>query len=202
MKIAVPGTRTGRSGFSVSTNCASGSASRARSSARIRRPRHQVPITAKTTPATTIGNQPPSAIFSRLALRKVRSTMPKTAKSGTASGEAPAAAAHVEEGEPGGDRHHAADRDAVGGAEIVGGPEDQHEEDDGDQQAAVDARHVDLPDLCLRGVAHLEPRQIAELDRLAGDRKRAGDDRLRGDDRRERRQARPAGRGPMPGASR
>ena len=56
----------------------------------------------------------------------------------------------------------------------------------GDEQSAVDPRHVDLPDLLLRGVPHPQPRQIAELDRLPRDRKRAGNDRLRGDDRRRR----------------
>ena len=38
-----------------------------------------------TTTATTTGNQPPSAIFNRLALKKVRSMMPKAAKTGTAT---------------------------------------------------------------------------------------------------------------------
>src|SRR6266446_107467 len=94
-------------------------------------------------------------------------------KHGYRDGEAPSPAAHIEEGQPGGDRHHAADRDAIGGAEIVRGPESEHQDDDGNEQAAVDARHVNLTDLLLRGVANLEPRQIPELDRLAGDRERA-----------------------------
>ena len=48
MKIAVPGTRAGRSGFSIATNCSSGIASRARNSSMMRRPRHHVPMIANT----------------------------------------------------------------------------------------------------------------------------------------------------------
>ena len=83
-ELTIPGTRTGRAGLSASTNWLSGMASRARCSARSRRPRHQVPITEKTISATTIGNQPPSTNFSRLAERKLRSINPKNPKSGTA----------------------------------------------------------------------------------------------------------------------
>ena len=102
--------------------------------------------------------------------------------------QAPALAAHVQIGQDRRDRHVAADRDAVGRAEIVGRLEDHHDDDDRDQQDVVDPRHIDLADLGLRGVADFEPRQIAELDRLAGIGESAGDHRLRGDDRRQRRQ--------------
>ena len=71
----------------------------ARSSAMSRRPRHQVPMIEKPMTATMIGNQPPCANFSRLALKKDRSTSAKAAKSGTDSGQAPAATAHVEKGQ-------------------------------------------------------------------------------------------------------
>jgi len=83
-------------------------------------PRHQVAMMVNTATATTIGNQPPSAIFNRLALRKVKSMTPKAAKTGTAMARAPAAAAHIEEGEPGRDRHHAADRDAISRSQVIG----------------------------------------------------------------------------------
>ena len=102
----------------------------------------------------------------------------KDGKEGHRQGEAPSPAAHIEEGQPGGDRHHAADRDAVGSPEIVRGPKAEYEDDDGDEQTAVDARHVDLANFLFRGVAHLEPRQIAELDRLTSDRECTRNHRL------------------------
>ena len=48
------------------------------------RPCFQVSITTKTTSPTHSGNQPPSGIFSTLAVRKVNSTARKQAKSATA----------------------------------------------------------------------------------------------------------------------
>ncbi len=86
----------------------------------------------------------------------------------------------------GGDR--AGDRDAVGRAERGRGAEADHQRDDRDQQEPVDRRQVDLADLFVGGVADLQPRQEAELDRLLGHREGARDHRLRGDHRRHRRQ--------------
>ena len=105
MKIAVPGTRTGRSGLSVSTNCSSGIASRARSSAMIRRPRHHVPMIVKTISATMIGNQPPSANLQQVGAEKRQIDDGKQRTAGTATARLLPSAAHVDEAEDRRDRH-------------------------------------------------------------------------------------------------
>ena len=98
---------------------------------------------------------------------------------------APQPAGH-DGGQDGVDAHGAGDRDAVGRGEVAGGAEAQHQGEDAHHQQPVDPRDVDLPDLGRRGVADRHARQVAELDRLPGEREHARDHRLRGDDGGER----------------
>ena len=81
-----------------------------------------------------------------------------------------------------GDRDRAGDGHAVGVRERGRAAEREHEREHGDEQRPVDPRDVDLADPRLRGVLDPQPRQVAELRGLLGERERAGDDRLRGDD--------------------
>ena len=80
------------------------------------------------------------------------------------------------------DRDRAGDRHAERERERDRALEGEDEREHGDHQHPVDPRHVDLPDRLGRGVRDPQPRQVAELDRLVGDREGAGDDRLRRDD--------------------
>ena len=104
-----------------------------------------------------------------------------------------------EEGERRRRHHGAGDRDAVGVRELVRRAEEQHQRQHAEQQHAVDPRYEDLSLLGRGGVHDLEPRQQAELDRLAGERVGAGDDRLAGDHRRGRRQKDQRHRAPSSG---
>ena len=61
------------------------------------------------------------------------------------------------------------------------------EQRDGRRQRPIDRRQIDLPARPRRGVADLQARHEAELDRLLRHRKGAGDHRLAGDHRGERR---------------
>ena len=81
-----------------------------------------------------------------------------------------------------GARDRAGDGNAVGVGERGRAAEREHEREHGDEQRPVDPRDVDLADPRLRGVLDPQPRQVAELGGLLGERERAGDDRLRGDD--------------------
>jgi len=131
---------------------------------RIAAPRRQVQIiTAIATPNNS-GTQAPSSSFSRLALKKVRST--------TTNGRINAAAVAARQfhnfqtttktHDPVGD-HGGGDRDAVGGRQFARGAEQQHQQDHAEQQQPVDARQIDLAGMGLGGVANLEARQQAEL---------------------------------------
>jgi hypothetical protein len=100
MKIAVPEIRIGLSALSAATNSRSGIASRARFSASSRRPRHHVAMTAKTSAATTIGNQPPSAIFKKFGAEKCQIDEGEDSKCRPGEGEAPALAAHMRKASP------------------------------------------------------------------------------------------------------
>jgi hypothetical protein len=90
--------------------------------------------------------------------------------------------AHHDEGEQGVDHHGQGDRDAVGGGEVRRRLEAEHQHDHGQQQQPVDVGDVDLPLFALRGEFDLDPRAVAELHGLAGQRERPGNDGLRGDD--------------------
>ena len=133
---------------------------------------------------TSTGSQAPSNSFSVLAITKRVSTR----MSGTISADraqrapAPQLPDHDEAenaGRPLRRRH----RQHVGRGELARGAEHEDEQQHADQQQPVHARHVDLPGLGLRGVAHLHARQKAQLHGLAGDGVGAGDDRLAGDRR-------------------
>ena len=76
------------------------------------------------------------------------------------------------------DHHGGGDRDAIGGGKRIRGVEQADQQHDAEQQRGVDARNVDLPGIFRRGVHDGEPRQEAELDRLAHQRIGAGDDGL------------------------
>ena len=92
--------------------------------------------------------------------------------------------AHGDQQQGRGHQHRRRYRDAVGGGEVVGLAEPDGERNGDDHQHPVDRADIDLP-VALRGcLGDLEPREPAELDRLAGHGKRAGDDGLAGDDRR------------------
>ena len=73
------------------------------------------------------------AIFSRLALRNVRSTIANSANSGTATARLQPWLRMYRKASPVVIAIIAADRDAVGRAEIVGGPEAEHQDDDRDR---------------------------------------------------------------------
>ena len=88
------------------------------------------------------------------------------------------------------DRHRGRDGNAVGGGEVAGVLEADHEPDAAEHQEPVDQRDVDLAPMALGGVADVEARQVVELHRLCGQRERPGEQCLRGDDRRHRRQDR------------
>ena len=101
-------------------------------------------------------------------------------------GPAPVDPGHHEE-QASGDQHGAGDGDAVGGGQAGRGFEGQHHHHHRDQQSPVDEGHVDLADLFFRGVLHLQPRAVAQLDGLAGQRVGARNHRLRRDHRGQRR---------------
>ena len=87
------------------------------------------------------------------------------------------------EGENRGDQHIGANRNAIGGRQVTGRLEQHHRQHNRRKQAPIDKRQVNLAGLFDAGVLHLQPRQVAELDHLLGDRKGAGDQRLRGNHR-------------------
>ena len=89
---------------------------------------------------------------------------------------------HQHEGQDGVDGHGACDGDAVSPREIAGRFETEHQADHGGQQHPVDPGHVNLPDFAFGGMRDLEPRTIAELDRLSGQGIGSRDHRLRGND--------------------
>jgi len=104
---------------------------------------------------------------------------------GDTGGEAPLPdLAHGDQQQGRGHQHRRRYRDAVGGGKVVGLAESDGEPDGDDHQHPVDRADIDLPVALCRCLGDLEPREPAELDRLAGHGKRAGDDGLAGDDRR------------------
>src|SRR5215471_9457031 len=103
------------------------------------------------------------------------------------------------ESEQGVDRHRAGYRNPVGPTERVRGAKTEHGYDYRNQQYAAHRRHIDLSNRLFRGVSNLHARQIAKLDRLTGQRKRAGEYRLRGDHRGGRGQADPRVNRPVGG---
>ncbi len=96
--------------------------------------------------------------------------------------------AHDHEEEDRVDEERAGDGDAVGRCELRRAAEPDHERHDRDEQRPVHRGHVDLPDLLLRRVSDLQPREEPELHRLPGDGERPRDHGLRGDERRHRRE--------------
>ncbi len=135
------------------------------------------------------GNQPPWTTLARLAAKKVISTLRKTVprECEFPLRPAPESACDREE-EDRVDHERAGDRDAVGGRESGRGAEADGDDHDGDEEQPVDDRDVDLSHRALRRLADRDPRQEAELHRLARDRVGARDHRLRGDDRRDGRE--------------
>src|SRR4029079_13733188 len=61
------------------------------------------------------------------------------------------------------DHHGARHCDAIGRSKRAGGPELNDEKNHADQEQRVDARDVDLTELCLRSMADIEARQGAEV---------------------------------------
>ena len=94
------------------------------------------------------------------------------------------AVADDEEGHRRRDDHVDGDGDAVGRAERIARAEQHDGDDDAAEEPPVHERHVDLTRLVLRRVQDAQARQVAELDRLLGDRERRRDERLRRDHRR------------------
>ena len=93
-----------------------------------------------------------------------------------------------DEGHHAGDDHGAGDGDAVSRRQRARRAEQRHQQQHADQQQRIDPRHENLAGRLRRGVAHFEPRQETELDRLAGQRIGAGDHRLARDHGGDRRQ--------------
>ncbi|MNJ32764.1 hypothetical protein D3C77_274380 [compost metagenome] len=91
--------------------------------------------------------------------------------------------AHHGEGHQGVDHHGAGHRHPIGRRQIVRRLEGHQDEQHPHHQQAVDRGHIDLAGLGLGGVADVQARQQAELDRLLRDRESAGDHRLAGDHR-------------------
>ena len=95
-------------------------------------------------------------------------------------------------------QHHGrGHREAEGRSQRRRRPEAQHKTDHGDAEKGVDGRDEHLPAFVGGGVDDLEPRQVAQLHRLLGDRKGAGNGALAGDHRsgggeRQQRPQRPA----------
>ena len=79
------------------------------------------------------------------------------------------------------DQHGAGHRQAIGRGQRGRTAEREHQHDHCGEQHPVDRRHVDLADGVLGGVFDRQSRQVAQLDRLTGHRKRASDHRLRSD---------------------
>ena len=71
-----------------------------------------------------------------------------------------------EEGQHRGDQHVDGHGDAVGRGQVAGGAEHHHRQHDGDEQAPVDERDVDLPGVAHAGVLDVQARQVAQLDHL------------------------------------
>ncbi len=81
-----------------------------------------------------------------------------------------------------GDDHRARDGNTVGGGQRIGTLEGEHQSDDAEQQDGVDGRQVDLPGIGFRSEEDFHARQVAEMDGLTHQRKRACYHRLAGDD--------------------
>ena len=94
----------------------------------------------------------------------------------------PAVARH-HEGQHRGQHHGAGHGDTVGCRQRRGSAEHQDDQHHGGQQRPVDHRNVDLADFPLGSVADVDPRTVAELHGLAGQRIGAGNHRLRCDHR-------------------
>ena len=146
-------------------------------------PRRQVSISSTSTAPNSTGTQAPSNSFSRLAARNVVSTTMNGTISSAAGHEPPLPQLpdHDERQQP--VDHHGGRRPRCRRRRRARSTmrNMQHQQQHADQQQRVDARDVDLPVLRRRGVADLEARQQAELDRLLGERIGAGDHRLAGD---------------------
>ena len=201
-KIAVPGTAAacGWSARSSSTNSRSGPSRRSRSAVTISRPRCQVVMTVNAVSADE--QRQPGAVDE---LGEVRGEEQQVdASSSTAAGaEQPARGAASVAGDVEEQQRGDGDGAGHGHAERVGqrggAAEGEHEGQDRDHEQPVDPRarrsgRAWSSEVC----SDPQPRQVAELGGLGGDRERAGDDGLGGDHGRGRgehdqRQPRPVG---------
>ena len=89
------------------------------------------------------------------------------------------AVADNEEGQAGRDQHVGAHGNAIGAGQVAGAAEQADRHHDGDEQAPVDERDVDLADFAHIRVQDVQPRQVAQLNHALGGREGAGDQRLR-----------------------
>ncbi len=175
----MPGTRAGGFFSRLATSDSSGISWRRVFSNSSRLPRRHVYINVITTAPSASGIQPPSTILSRLAARNVKSMNRNGSINASAANQPPVPdPPDHHDRHHGGDHHGAGDGDAVGGGERARRAEQRHQQQDADQQQRVHPRHVDLPEQRFRGVADLQARQQAELDRLLRERIGAGDHRL------------------------
>ena len=142
---AVPGTRCGGFFSSIGDQRASGDSSRRVLSTNSRVPRRHVYMTTITTPASASGTQPPSTTFSRLATRKVRVDEDERRDQRDGGGQRPPP--HLADHDECHDaRHHhgPGDGDAVGRGQRARRAEQRDQQQHADQEAAVDARDIDL----------------------------------------------------------
>ena len=94
----------------------------------------------------------------------------------------PAVANH-KKGQYGGDQHVSADGDAVSRRQVARRTEHHNRQHDGDKQAPVDKRNIDLPGVAHASVLNVQARQVAHLNGLLGHAEGARDQRLRGNHR-------------------
>ena len=168
----------------------SGNARAVRRSATSFLPVFHVVISVKSRAPITSGSQPPCRTFTRFAPKSDRSTARKMIATQMTDRLWPFPTLDGDDREQNRrDHHRSGHGDSVRRGKSARRPEADGDEHGADGEKPIHLWHIHLAHRHGRGVLDVESWGVAELNRLARERKSTGDERLRRDDRRERRNA-------------